>query len=142
MSYPLIVKMAINSNPRRLGIFGERIAVKYLQDKGYIILDKNYFKKEGGGPNIGEVDVVVKKNDIISFIEVKTLTLRGPSSLIAPEEKVNFLKQRKIIKTAQSWLSKNRIPLDTKWQIDIISIKVDLNRNLAKVRHFENAISL
>ena len=58
---------------KQLGILGEQIAEDYLKNKGYQILDKNYFSRISTGPKIGEVDIVVKKNDIISFIEVKTL---------------------------------------------------------------------
>jgi len=126
-------------NQRQLGAFGEKIAIKYLQGKGYKILDKNFFKKEVLGPRTGEVDIIAKKEDVISFVEVKTL--RNLITLIEPEEKINFFKKKKLIKTAQAWLLKNRISLDAKWQIDIISIKIDLNTKRAKIRHFENAIS-
>jgi len=126
-------------NQRQLGAFGEKIAIQYLQNKGYKILDKNFFKKENFGPRTGEVDIIAKKEDVISFVEVKTLG--NPATLIEPEEKINFFKKKKLIKTAQAWLLKNRISLDAKWQIDIISIKIDLNTKRAKIRHFENAIS-
>jgi len=36
---------------------------------------------------------------------------------------------------------KNKIPLNKKWQIDIIAIKIDLNIKKAKIRHFKNAVS-
>ena len=123
---------------RQIGNFGERVAEKYLKDKGYQILDKNYSSKISIGPKIGEVDITVKKNDIISFIEVKTLTRN--LQIISPEEKVDFGKQRKLVKTAESWLMKKKIPLNSKWQIDVIAIELNLNKK-AKINHFENAIS-
>ena len=139
---------------RKLGNFGEKIAENYLRNKGYQILDRNYFFRIPGSPKKGEIDVVAKKSDIISFIEVKTL--RTPDSPISPEEKVDFGKQRKLVKTAESWLMKKKIPLNSKWQIDVIAIKIDSNtRAIAKgeeedlssspkkveISHFENAIS-
>jgi putative endonuclease len=78
---------------RQIGNFGERVAEKYLKDKGYQILDKNYSSRISTGPKTGEVDIVVKKNDIISFIEVKTLR-QGQGELFSPEEKVDFGKQK------------------------------------------------
>ncbi|MBU0476838.1 YraN family protein [Patescibacteria group bacterium] len=127
---------------KRLGDFGEKIAKKYLEDKGYQILDKNYSFGFISGPQRGEIDIIAQKNYIISFVEVKTLAKSsgGRSSVIPPEEKVNFKKKRKIIRTAESWLMEKKIPLDSKWQIDIISIRVDLNKKLAKIKHFENAV--
>jgi len=57
----------------------------------------------------------------------------------SPEEKVNFSKSRKLVKTAESWLMKNKIPLNSKWQIDVISIKIEQNKKV-KIDHFENAV--
>lgn len=123
---------------KQLGILGEQIAEDYLKNKGYQILDKNYSFRISGNPQKGEIDIVAKKSDIISFIEVKTL--RGRVALINPEEKVDFGKQRKLVKTAESWLMKKKIPLNIKWQIDVIAIELNSNKK-AKINHFENAIS-
>ena len=122
---------------KEVGNFGERIAEQYLSQKGYKILAKNYFFKIPGSPLKGEVDIIAKKEDVISFVEVKTL--KNPSFLISPEEKVNFSKQRKIIQTAESWLMKNKIPLNSKWQIDVLAIEIENGK--AKISHFENAVS-
>jgi putative endonuclease len=123
------------------GSFGERIAERYLINKGYQVLDRNYFTKSSGGPLRGEIDIVAKRSDIISFIEVKTLKKRGELlSAIAPEEKVNLGKQRKLVKAAESWLVKKKVPLDVKWQIDVIAIEISPSKKF-KINHFENAIS-
>jgi len=129
-------------NPKELGTLGEKIAIKYLQKRGYKILDQNYSSKFVSGPQRGEIDIVAKKKDIISFIEVKTLTQNcgGPTSAISPEEKVDYLKQKKLIKMAENWLMENKIPLNSKWQIDVLAIKIDLNNRKAKIRHFKNAV--
>ena len=124
---------------KKVGSFGERIAENYLKNKGYQILDRNYFFRIPGNPKSGEIDIIAQKNGIINFIEVKTLKEeRGRTLSISPEEKVDFGKQRKLRKTAESWLMKKRIPLNTKWQIDVISIRV--TKGKAKIWHFENAI--
>jgi len=127
---------------KRLGDFGERIACYYLENKGYKVLDRNYSRKWVQGPQKGEIDVVAEKDDIISFVEVKTIipTPLGGAGMISPEDKVNFQKQRQLIKIAQDWLSEKKVFLESKWQIDVISIKVDLNAKKAKIRHFKNAV--
>jgi len=140
---------------KEVGNFGERIAEKYLRDKGYQILDKNYSFRLPGSPQKGEIDIVAKKADIISFVEVKALSDRGRAFVISPEEKVNFGKQRKLVKTAESWLMKNKIALNSKWQIDVISVMIKEDKPFsfpfaaawerdgrkAKIWHFENAVS-
>ncbi len=126
-------------NSKQLGDFGERIACYYLEDKGYKVLDRNYSRKWTGGPQKGEIDIVVKKDKIISFIEVKTQTsIRNKG--FSPEDKVNFQKQRQIIKMAQDWLLEKKIALESKWQIDVVSIRVDLNSKKAKIKHLKNAV--
>jgi len=129
-------------NPKQLGVLGEKIASDYLEKKGYKILDNNYSRKWIQGPQKGEIDIIAQKDDNIHFIEVKTLAKsdRGRASVISPEEKVNFQKQKQLIKIAQDWLSGKKIPLESKWQIDVVAIKIDLGLKKAKIRHIQNAI--
>lgn len=128
---------------KKIGNLGEKVAINYLKKKDYQILDKNYSPKWISGPIRGEIDIVAKRENIISFIEVKTLASENSSKTafyFSPEEKVNFPKQRKLIKIAENWLMEKKIPLDSRWQIDIISIKIDLDTKKAKIGHFKNAI--
>ena len=126
--------------PKQTGILGEKIAIKFLKKKGYQILDKNFCFRILGSPRKGEIDIIAKKRDTISFIEVKTIrdSPRGTVPNFRPEDKVDFFKQRKLKKTAESWLVKQKISLDSKWQIDVISIIIDSNSKKAKIRHFKN----
>ncbi|MFH1036966.1 MAG: YraN family protein, partial [Patescibacteria group bacterium] len=73
----------------------------------------------------------------ISFVEVKTLT---SDKNFFPEAKVDFVKQRKIVRSAQSWLMRNKIPLDSPWQVDVVAITIDTQTNKADIRHLENAV--
>jgi putative endonuclease len=122
---------------KKLGKIGEEVAAEFLRKKGYKILDRNYKFQIPGDLQRGEIDIVAKKEDMICFVEVKTL--KDPKIEIFPEEKVNFSKKKKLIATAESWLLKNKIPLDSKWQIDVIS--VEIKEGKTKISHFENAIS-
>ena len=122
---------------KNIGYWGEEIACRYLENKGYKILERNYVKKWEGRVKKGEIDIIAKKDDIISFVEVKAARDRVSGGFL-PEDRVNFEKQRKLAKLAETWLLKNRIPLDSKWQIDVVSVKINLDSKKAKVRHFEN----
>jgi len=131
----------ITENSKQLGALGEKIVSKYLKDKGYRILDRNYSPRFVSGPLRGEIDIIAKKEDTISFIEVKTLKDNFTQGF-SPEQKVDFKKQRKIIKTIESWLIEKKIPLDSKQQIDVISVEIDSNNKKAKIRHLKNAVFL
>ena len=70
-------------------------AVKYLQLDGYKINMRNYRCKTG------EIDIIAVKDDVLSFVEVKTRY-----SLVAgrPAETVTFTKQQKIRRIAQYYM--------------------------------------
>lgn len=125
---------------KKLGKFGEDIACKYLENKGYKVLGRNFIK-ELSAVSKGEIDIIARKDGIISFVEVKTQESRAEGAAFLPEDRVNFQKQFKLKKLSQMWLSENKIPFDSPWQIDVISIKADLSSKKAKIRHFENAVS-
>ena len=124
-------------NNQEVGKFGEDIATKYLRKKGYRILDRN-FEFRAAGRKKGELDIIAKKRGIIIFVEVKTLD--NQEQAFAPEDKVDFKKKKSIVKTAEFWLLKNKIPLESKYQIDVISIRLDFQTRKAKISHFQNAV--
>lgn len=135
----LMQKIAENS--KEVGVMGEKIVSEYLKKKGYSILDRNYSPRWILGPLRGEIDIIAQKNNIVSFVEVKTLKDNFDKGF-SPEQKVDFLKQRKILKTAESWLMEKKIPLDSKWQIDVVSVEINSDSQKAKIRHFPNAVFL
>ncbi|HUT96358.1 MAG TPA: YraN family protein [Candidatus Paceibacterota bacterium] len=116
-----------------LGDLGEKIARKYLEGKGYRILDKNFRYSK-----LGELDIIAEKNNNIFFIEVKTRNKTGLGGFW-PEDNITYSKQKKLIKLSQIYLSKHRL-LDKSWQIDILAIEV-FRDDSYDIRHIENAVS-
>ena len=53
---------------RQLGDIGEGIACKYLEQRGYEVVERNYLKPWG------EIDIVAQKAKKLYFIEVKSVT--------------------------------------------------------------------
>ena len=122
---------------RVFGDLGEKIAQKFLEEKGYQIIDNNYSKRWG------EIDLIAKSpDDFLIFIEVKTREMRHVPSSFLPEDSVNFCKQQKIIKTAKTFLYENKYPEDTFWQIDVIAIEINTELRRAKIRHLKNAVEM
>ena len=100
-------------NTKLLGNKGEQIATDYLFDKGYKILHRNFVAFGA------EIDIVAmdESTDSIVFVEVKTLS---NSYFEQPYEKVNFKKQKQIIKAANSYLVRHNI--DKEARFDVVSI--------------------
>ena len=121
-----------------VGVLGEKIAAQYLTSKQYTILEKNYRPSFISGPQIGEIDIIARKGDSIYFIEVKTIVQTHGSQQYYPENKVDFVKQKKIMKTAELWLMQKKILLDNPWQVDVIAVEIDQRAKTARIRHLEN----
>ena len=125
-----------------LGRAGEDLAVNFLKKKNYQILARNWKCR------FGELDIVaaktkgwiLKKTESIVFVEVKTIDSTDVLFESQAEQNVNFFKQKKLIKSAQSFLKASRIKPETPWQIDVIAIEYDSEKGLHKIRHWGNAV--
>jgi len=119
---------------RKKGNLGESIAVDFLKKEGYEIVETNYQKR------IGEIDIIARKKGILHFIEVKTRSESSLKMFGLPQDAVDWKKKRKIIGTALYYLHENKSSEDTSWQIDVIAITINWQREKAKICFFENAV--
>ncbi len=95
----------------KLGQKGEELACRFLVNRGYKIISRNFKTSHG------EIDVIAKDNDTLVFIEVKT---RESLEYGLPFESVNRMKRRKIANVAMMYLKKLReLPA---CRFDIVSI--------------------
>lgn len=115
---------------REIGILGERLALEFLQKKGYRLKCVNFRTP------FGELDIVARHGSSTVFIEVRTRTTSslGPGLL-----SVTRVKQAHIIKNALAYL-KRYGGIDSCWRIDVISVKLDHDRMLENIEHIENAV--
>jgi len=116
------------SQKQATGKLGEEIAKKYLKKKGYKILEQHYCLRGG------EIDLIAKQREVIVFIEVKT---RTSAEYGAPEEAVDYFKQKSLFRAMQNYFWKEKIE-NQNYRFDIISINLDKNSRIAKIKHFEN----
>lgn len=116
------------TNRKSIGSEGERIALSFIQKRGFKILATNYRSP------VGEVDIIASKKDTISFIEVKT---RQSSRFGHPEEAVQRKKMKKIIRTAQHYLVTHKLYDKVNVRFDILSLII--NDTSFDVEFFENA---
>lgn len=115
------------SKHNELGRKGEKIALEFLVNKGFIILEQNY--------RVGqkEVDIVFLDGDVLVFCEIKT---RSGTQFGYPEEAVNNAKQNYLKATAEHYLDQN--PKYFKLRFDVISIILN-NDKVKEIIHFEDA---
>ena len=101
-----------------LGKEGEKLAIKFYEERGYEILERNWRHHPW------EVDVIASKADILYFIEVK---LRSNAEFGFPEENVSKQKIKNLISASGEYLHLH--PQWQKIQIDVLAINVHHDDN-------------
>jgi len=116
---------------RKVGKEGEEIAAKFLSDKGYKILERNYYTK------FGEIDLVVSKNNVLAFVEVK---LKQGDFFGTPEEMIGNSKLSQVQRMAEFYLmDKPEIAQKYKtYSIDAVCIMVGEDGEVERINHYEN----
>ena len=115
-----------------IGKFGENIALKYLLARGYTHVQSNYHIQGG------ELDLVMAKNGIIIFVEVK---LRTSNNFGLGSEAITNSKKRKLLRSIFTFMqSPNRPTSLHQWQLDLVAIHYQKSSNTAFVQHFPNIL--
>lgn len=113
------------------GNTGEVLGEKYFINQSYSIRHKNYRK------SVGEIDLIVEKEETIVFVEVK---YRRNLNYGYPKEAVNYSKQKRISKAAL-WYLKEMDLFDYNVRFDVLEIYFD-DEGQQVINHFENAFPL
>ena len=126
------------SEKRKIGDLGEKIAEKWLNNKGFSTLDRNYWKKWG------EIDIIAQQRDITHFVEVKSVTCENISEVgklndeYRPEDNVHPKKLQRLYRTIESYLLEKNI--EGEWVLDLVTVHLDFHRKQAKVQILENIV--
>lgn len=94
-----------------LGRKGEDEAVRYLENKGYYIMHRNWRSGKR------ELDIVARDGNEVAFVEVKT---RRNTNFGRPEEAVDNRKIRRIVASADAYVRKYAVDLPIRF--DIITV--------------------
>ena len=110
----------------QLGKKGEQLAVDFLLENGYDIIECNYrFDK-------AEVDIIAKMDQTLAIVEVKT---RSTSNFGDPQDFLKPKQIKRIVKAVDEYVLVNK--LDVEVRFDIIAI-VKENKEYS-IEHLKNA---
>jgi len=96
---------------RTTGNKGEDMAVAWLEERGYKIIERNWRHKHW------EVDIIAAKKNMLHFFEIKT---RTSAKFGHPEESISAKKMQNLRGAAEEYLYQH-----TEWkliQFDVLSI--------------------
>lgn len=113
------------SHNQEVGKIGEDLALKYLLDKGYELLERNYRAGKA------EIDLLMKKENELVVVEVKTRF----NAILEPEKAVGKSKQKTLAAGIEEYLNSNTLELNVRF--DIISINFFYGK--VDITHFEDA---
>ena len=109
---------------RLKGLRGEEAAARYLQDRDYEILARNFRSRRG------EVDLIVRKDRTLVFVEVKSWDAYGADSL---EYAIDVRKQRRIREAGSFFLYRHPDLTDMSMRFDVLLVRP------GGIDHLENA---
>ena len=129
LSTPKPRSLESRQEAKEFGVTGEQMAARYLEDQGYVILDRNYRRGHK------EVDIIALDHDELAVIEVKT---RASENYFTAEQAVDHRKRQNIIRVANNYV--RRYHRTEPLRFDIIAI-VGSGAN-AEIRHTKNAFNV
>lgn len=127
------------TSKRRLGDLGERIACEFLSRRGYEVVETNYLRKWG------EIDIVARKDGVVHFVEVKSVSRVTSSGVpqetgaFRAEENMHPWKIKRLYRTIETYLLHKK--LDCDWQLDLITVQMDMTTRQARVELIENIVA-
>ncbi|MDO8604074.1 MAG: YraN family protein [bacterium] len=139
--------MAEKTEKQKIGRLGEDIAQKYLENKGFSIIEQNFLRK------CGEIDIIAKKGKILHFIEVKSVTreniptshrsdlcISSRTDKYRAEDNLHPYKLKRLRRTTQVYLYERRPEDQIEWVFDAITVQIDVKNRTAKVKFLENFV--
>lgn len=109
-----------------LGKKGEQLAIDYLQKRGYIIRDKNWYYQKA------EVDIIAQKGNTLAIVEVKT---RSGTDFGNPQDFVNPKKIKLLVGAVDAYVNENNLDIEVRFDI----IAIVKNGTGFDIEHLEDA---
>lgn len=119
---------------KETGDLGESVACRFLEQKGYRIIERNYRKPWG------EIDIVALKNRVLRFVEVKSVSVNDFSRErdYEPEDLVDHRKLKKVARTASLYMENKKDSRE--FQIDVVGVFLNSEKRIARCRLIEQAL--
>ena len=116
---------------KQIGASGEALAVNFLKNKKFKVISRNFHSC------YGEIDIIAIDEDELVFVEVKTRASNIETALSS----ISRSKQKKLFKTAATFLASHQQYEDWFTRFDVIIIINAENTKERKIKHLKNAFS-
>ena len=126
-----------------MGDWGEEVAGKFLEARGFRILDRKYRCPRG------EIDLVAMEGEELVFVEVRT---RRSNLYGTPAESITPAKARRLVSTCHHYLQNRRRVQDSGmgirgasretvsgWRIDLVAVQ-PVRGKAPRIDHLRSAV--
>ncbi len=123
------------------GRIGEEAVCRFLKNKNWTIIDRNYRR------SWGEIDVIARENGgegMLVFVEVKTVVrdnleqVSRETDNYEPEDNIHPWKLKRLSRVIQTYLFDKNIPDEADWRFDVAAVYLDRGLKLLKIDHLED----
>ncbi len=114
---------------RQTGEIGEKAALKYLQKRGYLLLERNWRHRRF------EIDLILYKEKQLVFAEVKTRTFHPRFPLELPG--ISEPQQNRIFEAALAYAEQHQHQGQIRF--DLVTVLLAIDGYLLEIEHLPNA---
>lgn len=107
-----------------LGRRGEALAAQVLEKRGFVIVARNWYCREG------EADLIARRADEWYFVEVRT---RRTTTYGSPEESITPQKRARMEAVARRYLSEKIPDDDVFWHLSFVAVAMDRAGRLQRI---------
>ena len=130
----------MTTEKQNIGKLGEDIAIKYLENHGYTILERNYRKPWGeidiiASEKISKHQLLALKSQELVFFEIKTQNERFEWR---PEENITRHKKHQLSRIVSTYIKEHKISENQDWRIDVLAISLNFQTKNAQIEHVQN----
>ena len=121
-----------------IGQIGETLICRYLENRGFRIVERNHRKKWG------EIDIVAEKDSVLHFVEVKAGSKqwrfkKDGEEDYRPEDHINYHKKERMKRVIQTYLLENDL-VEKEWEIDVAVVLLDTEKKKAIVKILKSVL--
>jgi len=140
-TYKSIFHVKTPTEKQIIGRVGEDLTSDFLKQKGFSVISRNYLKPWG------EIDIVAKKDSLLLFVEVKTVTRNCVGGTVPretgnyePEDNIHPWKRKRLLRVIQTYLLEQEGYDDLEWRVDVACVYLTPEKKLIKIDWLEDIV--
>ncbi len=121
-----------------IGHLGEDITVRFFENRGFRVIERNYRKKWG------EIDIIAEKDSVLHLVEVKSSSVKrffkDGEEAYRPEDHIHAYKKERLMRAVKTYLLENNVSEDKDIEINAVIVLVNEDRKKVKIKMIKHIL--